>query len=45
MVIHRFKKTFDLNYKNIPIKKNFLKSQSKSYVSNLSKHKKKIKKI
>ncbi len=28
-----FKNTFDLNYINIPLKRNFLKSQSKSYVS------------
>ncbi len=28
-----FKKTYDLNYKNIPLKRNILKSQSKIYVS------------
>ena len=39
-----FKKTFDLNYKNIPLKRNFLKSQSKLYVSEFIKTQKKNKK-
>ena len=39
-----FKKTFNLNYKNIPLKKNILKSQSKLYVSEFIKTQKKNKK-
>ncbi len=39
-----FKKTFNLNYKNIPLKRNFLKSQSKLYVSEFIKTQRKNKK-
>ena len=38
-----FKKTFNLNYKNIPLKKNNLKSQSKIYVSEFIKTQKRWK--
>ena len=38
-----FKKTFNLNYKNIPLKRNFLKSQSKLYVAEFIKTQKKNK--
>ena len=38
-----FKKTFDLNYKNIPLKKNILKSQSRIYVTEFIKTQKRNK--